>query len=375
MNFDFPDDLKRLREEAQKFLRQKCPAGVPRRILDGGGTHDAALWSAIAEMGWLGASIPEEHGGSGLGPLAVCVLAEEIGYVLAPVPFAATVACATEALLLLGSAEQKSKWLPRIAAGRAIGTLALAERPGALVASRLTTEASDGRLSGTKIAVADGLIADFAVVAARDSRHGARLHLVELGGSGVTREAETTFDQTKGHATRAFTGAVAAPLGSGGVAEIERVLQRAAVLMAFEQLGVAQAALDQARAYALERYAFGRPIGSFQAIKHKLADMYVAVELARSNAYWGAWAISTDAAELPLAAATARISASDAGWLAAKENVQTHGGMGYTWDGDSHLYYRRAKLLSLTLGSPREWKRRLAHELKSRNSASTALME
>jgi len=150
---------------------------------------------------------------------------------------------------------------------------------------------------------------------------------------------------------------------------VRRLLDRAAILTAFAQVGGAAASLDMATAYAKERFAFGRPIGSFQAIKHKLADVYVATELARSNAYYGAWALSADAAELPLAAATARVSASDAFFLAAKENIQVHGGVGFTWDYDCHLFYRRAKLLALSLGSQRYWKDRVVAELETRNAA------
>jgi acyl-CoA dehydrogenase len=146
------------------------------------------------------------------------------------------------------------------------------------------------------------------------------------------------------------------------------VLDFAAVPMAFEQVGGAQAALDMANAYAKERFAFGRPIGSFQGIKHKLAEMYIQVEMARSNAYYGAWAVHTDAAELPIAASVARIAACDAGWFCTKENIQTHGGMGFTWQMDCHLYYRRAKLLGLALGGAREWKKRLVAELRTRNT-------
>ncbi len=156
--------------------------------------------------------------------------------------------------------------------------------------------------------------------------------------------------------------------GRTGPETIRTLLDFAAVPMAFEQVGGAQAALDMANAYAKERYAFGRPIGSFQGIKHKLADMYIQVELARSNAYYGAWAVHTDAAELPIAASVARISACEAGWFVTKENIQTHGGMGFTWQMDCHLYYRRAKLLGLALGGAREWKRRLISELRARNT-------
>ena len=218
----------------------------------------------------------------------------------------------------------------------------------------------------------DGDVADFAVVAALSDR-GPCLAIVDLAGPGVTREAVITIDPTRSHARIAFAGAPADLLaGSEGVDAVHHLLDRAAVMLAFEQVGCAQAALEMARDYARERYAFGRPIGSFQAIKHKLADIYIAVELARSNAYYGAWALHTDAAELPIAASVARISACDAGWLASKENIQTHGGMGFTWQMDCQFYYRRAKLHAMALGGTREWKRRLVAELRKSNTIALA---
>jgi acyl-CoA dehydrogenase len=368
VNFDFPDELKQLRDEARRFLSERCPTSVPRRILEGPEPYDRALWQSMAEMGWTGAAIPEEYGGAGLGHLAVCVLAEELGHAVAPVPFSSSVYLATEAIQLFGSDAQKRQHLPKLAAGETIGTFAMAERPGPADPSKLTAYVADGRLSGTKLAVPDGDIADIAVVAV----HGGSapwLHLVDLGGPGVMREAVTTIDPTRSHARIVFDGAAAEPLpGSKGADSVRRLLDRAAVLLAFEQVGGAQAALEMARDYARERYAFGRPIGSFQAIKHKLADVYIAVELARSNAYYGAWALHSEAAELPIAAAVARISACDAGWLASKENIQTHGGMGFTWQMDCQFYYRRAKLHALALGGTREWKRRLIAELRKRNT-------
>ncbi|MEZ5854583.1 MAG: acyl-CoA dehydrogenase family protein [Hyphomicrobiaceae bacterium] len=372
MNFDFPDDMKTLRDEAQKFLADRCPRSVPRRILESDEPYDKALWQEMAGLGWVGASVPEEYGGVGLGHLAVCVLAEELGRALAPVPYASTVYGAIEALLVAGSEEQKQRFLPSLASGERIGTLALAERPGTQDFSAPQMRiASDGRLTGTKLAVPDGDSADIAIVAASDPSRGATLAIVDLTGPGIRRETVKTFDPTRSHANLHFESAAAEPLGQGrGDSVIRRVIDRAAIMMAFEQLGGAEAALYMARDYALERYAFGRPIGSFQAIKHKLADIYAAVEIARSNTYYGAWALSTNAAELPIAAAVARISASDAGWVASKENVQTHGGMGYTWEGDAHLFYRRAKLLGLTLGSSREWKQRLVRELKTSNASA-----
>ena len=375
MNFDVPDELKLQRDQANKFLSEKCPPETVRKVLEGDAPYDKDLWRQMAEMGWLGAAIPEEYGGVGLGHLAICALAEEIGYALAPVPFSSTVYMAGEAVLSLGTPAQKKRYLTGIASGQTIGTLAIAERAGALNLSNLTTHVRDGRLSGTKVSVPDGDIADFAVVAANAGDGDTRLHVVDLTGAGVSRTPIATFDPSRSHATIIFDGAPAEPIGdpqADGEFEIRRLLDRAAIMMAFEQLGGAQAALDMAVGYAKERYAFGRPIGSFQAIKHKLADVYVAVELARSNAYYGAWALHTDSGELPLAAALARISSSDAGWLANKENVQTHGGMGYTWEGNCHMGYRRAKLLGLSLGGAGEWRRRLARELKTRNQTSTA---
>jgi acyl-CoA dehydrogenase len=370
MNFDFPDELKQLRDEARRFLTERCPTSVPRRILEGPEPYDRSLWIAIAEMGWTGAAIPEKFGGAGLGHLAVCVLAEELGHAVAPVPFASSVYLATEAIQLYASDAQKRQYLPKLAAGELIGTLAIAERPGPVDAARLTMHIADGRLSGIKLAVPDGDVADFAVVAVYTQR-GPCLGVVDLAGPGVTRQTVTTIDPTRSHARLVFDNAPADLLpGSDGADAVRHLLDRAAVMLAFEQVGCAQAALEMARDYARERYAFGRPIGSFQAIKHKLADIYIAVELARSNAYYGAWALHTDAAELPIAASVARISACDAGWLASKENIQTHGGMGFTWQMDCQFYYRRAKLHALALGGTHEWKRRLIAELRKSNTVA-----
>jgi acyl-CoA dehydrogenase len=372
MNFEFSDELLQLREQARRFLADRCPPSVPRRILDTPEPYAADLWRAIAEMGWTGAAIPEEYGGVGLGRLAVCVLAEELGRAVAPTPFSSSVYLATEAIMLFGSEQQKQTWLPKLAAGEIIGTFAMAEQPGSSDPSKLHASVAAGRLSGTKLAVPDGDIADIAIVAVNGGG-GPWLHLVELTAAGVSRETVTTFDPTRSHARIEFSSVAAEPLPSStGPETIRTLLDYAAVPMAFEQVGVAQSALDMANAYAKERYAFGRPIGSFQGIKHKLADMYIQVELARSNAYYGAWAVHTNAAELPIAASVARIAACDAGWFVTKENIQTHGGMGFTWQMDCHLYYRRAKLLGLALGGAREWKRRLVRELRARNTTDLA---
>ena len=371
MNFDFSDDQKFLKSEARKFLDGNCPTSKVRAVLDDPAkAYDADLWRAVGAQGWLGAAIPEEYGGLGLGRLDLCVIAEELGRALAPIPFASTAYFVAEALLLAGSEAQKKAWLPKIAAGEVIGCFATSERAGALTEAQVQAKVEGGKLTGTKLPVTDGAIADLAVVLAREGS-GTSLFLVELGGAGVAREALKTLDPTRGAAKLTFTGAAAERLGEAGegMALAEQVLARAAVLLAFEQVGGADRALEMAKDYAIHRYAFGRPIGSYQAIKHKLADMYVKNELARSNAYYGAWALDTGASELPLAAAAARVSACDAYWYAAKENLQTHGGIGFTWEMDCHLFYRRAQQLGLVAGAAKSWKERLVTQLERRNAA------
>jgi alkylation response protein AidB-like acyl-CoA dehydrogenase len=322
-------------------------------------------------MGWLGAAIPEQYGGAGLGYEGLCVLAEELGRSLAPVPFASSAYLATEAILLAGDDAQKRRLLPKLADGSAIGCFALAEGVGNPDPANVSIRAAGGRLSGSKWPVADGGVADFAIVVARDETSDIALFLVDLTADTVSRHNLTTVDPTRNHARIAFNGSAAERLGpvAPGWPLVLRLLERTAILIAFEQVGGADACLDMARGYAQERYAFGRPIGSFQAIKHKLADVYVAIELARSNAYYGAWALSADAAELPLAASTARVSATEAFYLASKENIQTHGGVGFTWDVDCHLYYRRSKQLALAVGAAPWWKNRLVELLETRNAA------
>ena len=375
MNFEFSDDQKQLKDSARKFLEAKCPPAAVRAVLEGPQPFDKALWDGLAEMGFLGIVIPEEHGGLGAGYLELCVVAEELGRVVAPVPFNSSVFLATEFLLAAGSDAQKAAWLPKLAAGEAIGTFAFAEGVGPTTPKAIKVAASGGTISGVKLPVADGDIADFAIVAARtapgNDERGVSLFIVDLKGAGVTAEAVATIDPTRSHAKITFNGAAADPLGAAGEgwSIINAVFDRAAILTAFEQVGGADRALEMARDYALERMAFGRPIGSFQAVKHMLADMYVSATLARSNCYYGAWALSTGAAELGEAAATARVSATQAFQHCAKNNIQVHGGMGFTWAFDCHLFYRRSNLLALNLGSLSVWEDRLIDRLRAKNVA------
>ena len=371
MNFDYSDAQKALKQQTRGFLRAACDTTVPRRVLEDADEPFARdLWQQICANESPGIAIPEEYGGIGFGYLELCVVAEELGRAVAPVPFSSSVYLAAEAILQGGSEEQKARLLPKLASGESIGTFALSEGPGQATEANLQATLRNGRLSGTKMPVPDGDVADLCVVVARDGG-GASLAVVDLGGEGVSREPVDTLDPSRSHARIVFDGAEAELLGEAGQgwAVKDRVFDRAAVLFAMEQLGGADACLQMAIGYAKGRYAFGRPIGSFQAIKHKLADIYIKNELARANCYYGAWALSTDAPELPVAAAAARVAATQAFHFASKENIQTHGGIGFTWESDCHLYYRRSKLLALGIGSERVWKDRLISGLEQQEAA------
>ena len=368
MDFDFSPDQQQLKDQARRFLAAQCDRSAVRAVLDGPQSFDAQLWQGLADQGYLGAAIPEAYGGLGAGYGELCVIAEELGRAVAPVPFSSSITIAAELLLHAGTEAQKQRWLPLLASGKTIATLALTERAGRVTAASIQASAAGGRLSGIKGPVPDGDIAQLAIVAARDAAGASpsvSLYLVDLNGAGVQRETLPSIDPTRSQARITFLQAEAEPLGApgAGLAIIDAVVDRAAVLMAFEQVGGADQALQAACDYAQERFAFGRPIGSLQAVKHMLADMYVSATLARSNAYYGAWALSTGAIELPEAAAAARVSATQAYLHCARNNIQVHGGMGFTWEFDCHLHYRRANLLALALGSLSSWEDRLVDRL------------
>ena len=381
MEFEFSAEQQQLKDQVRRFLADRCDRDAVRAVLEGEQPFDRPLWKAMGELGYLGASIPEAYGGLGAGYLEACVIAEELGRAVAPVPFGSSIALAAEFLLMAGTEAQKQKYLSRVASGESIGTLALVEGTGrvtpASIAASVVRAGEHHSLTGCKTAVADGDIADFAVVAARDASQVSAssprisLFLVDLQQAGVKRSPLATIDPTRSHAQLDFDKAMAEPLGEpgAGLAIIEQVFDRAAILTAFEQLGGADRALEMARDYALERFAFGRPIGSLQAIKHMLADMYVSATLARSNCYYGAWALSTDAPELSTAAATARVSATQAYQHCSRNNIQVHGGMGFTWQFDCHLYYRRSNLLAVSLGPLSGWEDRLIKRLSEQRAA------
>ena len=374
MNFDFSDDQKLLKDQARKFLTDKCSRQVVRSVLDNSeNQYSKELWQEVVNMGWTATSIPEEYGGLGLGMLELCVIAEELGRSLAPIPFSSSIYIFAEFLKAYGSEEQKQQYLPKIASGELIGSFAFPETKGTPRINNINSKVENNKLSGKKLPVNDGQVADILIVAANSdinqNHNSLSLYIVETNQNEVSKKLLDTLDPTRPSSEVNFKDADCISLGDKGEGwtMIQNILNRAAILFAFEQVGGAQVALDEAKKYSIERYAFGKPIGSFQALKHKMADMYVKNELAKSNAYYGAWALSTDSMELPVAAAGARVSATEAFHYASKENIQIHGGVGFTWEYDCHLFYRRSKLLSLNLGSIRKWKENLISNLEKRN--------
>ena len=368
MNLDFSDDQKFLQQEARKFLEKEEALNRNRTVLETDNKFDADLWKKIVELGWTGIRIPEEYGGLGLGHLELCVIAEELGRFLAPVPYSSSVYLFTEAIINYGTEEIKKDILPKLVSGEIVGTLGVTEDLHAPTKENINLNYVDGKITGKKIAVPDAGVATHAVIVAKSDK-GINLQLVDLSSSGVAIEHQENIDESRGHFSISFENVQTKMLGDiiSGWELYESLINQAAVLFSYEQIGGSQASLDMAINYAKERYAFGRPIGSYQAIKHKLADMYIALTLAKSNCYYAAWALSTNAADLPSASATARVSATKAYQLCSKENIQTHGGNGFTWEYDCHMFYRRSKLLSLNIGSLSNWREKLVTSLEQSN--------
>jgi alkylation response protein AidB-like acyl-CoA dehydrogenase len=371
LNFDFSDEQKALQGEVRRFLLARCDLGVAREVLeDASAYYSETVWQEMVELGWAGVAIPEQYGGVGLGYLELCVVAEEVGRSLGPVPFSSSLYLFAEAILRGGSEELKQRLLPQVVCGDVIGTLAFAEGLGFPNPENISVRYRDGKLYGKKWPVADAMVADAAVVLAADENCKPRLCVVRLDRGGASKQLLESVDPTRNQGAIEFDGVVAECMseasGEDAWAVFQRVLNAAAVLFAFEQIGGADVCLDAAVDFAKERYAFGRPIGSFQAIKHKLADVYVGNQLARSNAYYGAWALASGAEELPLAASIARVSATQAYENASSENVQVHGGMGFTWEADCHLFLRRSRSLALAIGEIGMWKKQVMNKFDAK---------
>ena len=350
MNFDLSDEQKLLADQVRGLLAARSPFSHLRRLIDDGADWDEALWGECAQMGFLGANLPEAYGGLGLSELDLGVIFQELGRANAALPVFSSIALAADAIALAGSDAQKSEWLPRLASGEIVACFASAEGAGPILGSAVRIER--GQITGVKRPVADAGVATIAVVQAGDD-----LAIVRLDQPGVHRLRLESFDQLRPHYRIEFVAAAAEIMPVKGV--LPTLLDRAAVHAAFEAVGAAEACLLMARDYALDRKIFSRPLASYQAIKHKLADIAVAIELARSNAYFAGWAAASSPDDLPSAAAAARLTAIRAFEAAARENLQVHGGFGYTFDANCHFYYRRERLLAVNVGNRGYWADRL----------------
>ena len=354
----FSEEQEELRRSVRRFLEDRSPMAEVRRLMETEEGWDRAVWRAMAEqVGLQGIHVPEAFGGAGLGQVELGIVLEELGRGLACVPYFSTVALAINTLLASGDERAQRDLLPRLASGEATGTLAVLEPSGSwdleALSARARREGDGWVVDGTKAFVVDGHTADVLLVAAR-TPEGLGIFAVEGGAAGVERVPVPQLDQTRKLARVELSGAPAVPVGDEGGAGtwLPRALDLAATALAMEQVGGAQRCLDMTVEYAKVRHQFGRPIGSFQAVKHRCADMLLRVESARAAAYYAAWAAAEEAEELPAVASLARAYCSEAYSWVAGETIQVHGGIGFTWEHDAHLYFKRAKASELLLGDP-----------------------
>jgi alkylation response protein AidB-like acyl-CoA dehydrogenase len=368
VNFAFSEEQEELRKSVRRFLEDKSPESEVRRLMETTEGYDTAVWNQMGQqLGLQGLSIPEEYGGSGYSYVELIIVLEEMGRALLAAPYFSTV-LAANALLTSGDDAAKKELLPGIAAGDTIATLALTEDSGRWDLDGIqlqATKSGDGyTLDGHKMFVLDGHTANLIIVAARTG-DGVSLFAVEGDASGLTRTPLATMDQTRKQARLEFAGTPARLIGSegGAAAGLQKTLDLAAVALAAESVGGAQKCLEMSVEYAKVRVQFGRPIGSFQAIKHKCADMLLEVESAKSAAYYAGWAAADDNDELPVVASLAKAYCSDAYFHAAAENIQIHGGIGFTWEHPAHLYFKRAKSSELLLGDPTYHRELLAQRI------------
>jgi alkylation response protein AidB-like acyl-CoA dehydrogenase len=369
MNFAFTEEQEELRKTVRSFLDSKSPETEVRRLMETTDGYDAAVWSQMAaQMGLQGLAIPEEYGGSGFSFVELGIVLEEMGRALLCAPYYATVVLAANTLLQSGDAGACAAHLPGIASGETIATLAYTEPNGKWdesgIEATATASGQGWALNGTKMFVLDGHTANLLIVAAKTAK-GTSLFAVDGGAAGLTRTALSTMDQTRKQAKLELANVAATLIGveGEGWATLNKVLDLAAVGLAAEQVGGAQKVLEMAVEYAKVRVQFGRPIGSFQAIKHKCADMLLEVESAKSAAYYGMWCAAELNDELPSVASLAKAYCSEAYFHATAENIQIHGGIGFTWEHPAHLYFKRAKSSELLFGDPTYHRELLAQRI------------
>ena len=374
MNFTFSDEQDELRRTIRKFLEDRSPSAEVRRLMETDEGFDEAVWKQLSQdLALPGIHVPEGYGGQGFTHVELGIVLEEMGRVLLCAPFLSSACLATTAILEAGTEEQKAELLPAIAAGETRAGFAYAEPNGRWSADgveAIATPDGDGyRLDGEKSYVIDGHTAHQLIVAARlpgtSGTDGLGLFVIDGDAEGVVRTRLNTIDRTRKQAKVTLSAVPATPLGEAGAAwpAIERTLDHAAVFLAAEATGSAQTCLDTAVQYAKDRVQFGRPIGSFQAVKHACADMLLQVESSKTAVYYGMWAAAEDPEELRLAAPMAKAYCTEAAFAVARGNIQVHGGIGFTWEHDAHLYFRRAKTSELLFGDPTYQRSLLADRL------------
>jgi alkylation response protein AidB-like acyl-CoA dehydrogenase len=349
--FDLNDEQQQIKSTAREFLASRYKPERIRELTETDLGFEESDWQQMVELGWPGLALPEEHGGQGLGIVELATVFEEMGYALAPSPLLSNTVAGL-ALALFGSDEQKSEFLAPLAAGEQRGTLALidAGSPGAIGEFEMEARQGDGGvvLDGEKVLVIDADAADFILVATSDGRR----HVVDSAQSGVSLNPEPSIDLTRRFYSVRFDG-VEVSAERTLPAETEDylgALRRICVAISAELTGIAQRTMEMAVEYAKERQQFGRPIGSYQAVSHRCAQMLLETEGARSATYYAAWAADASPDDLPLAASMAKAYASDAGWRVANASLQVHGGIGFTWEHDLHLWLKRAKVDAAIFG-------------------------
>jgi alkylation response protein AidB-like acyl-CoA dehydrogenase len=355
----FTQEHDNLRESVRRFLEQRSTTQDIRRLMESEDTYDPAVWKQLAQqMGLPGIAIPEEYGGSGYGIIEQVIILEEMGRALLPAPYFSSAILAATALLESADDAACRELLPGIADGSATATLAWVEKLGAWditaqLDARAAATADGWSLTGHKTLVLDATTASLVLVVAATPA-GPSLFAVVPGAAGMTSRPLKTLDSTRAFGSIEFDATPAQLIGTDGAAAgvLQRTLQIAAVALAAEQAGTAERCLEISVEYSKLRVQYGRPIGSFQALKHRFVDLLLEIETAKSAVYFAAAAAAEGDPELPLVASMAKASASDALVHAASELIQFHGGIGFTWEHDAHLYFRRAKTTEQFLGSP-----------------------
>jgi alkylation response protein AidB-like acyl-CoA dehydrogenase len=363
MQFTFTPEQQEFRQVLRRYFEETSPPSVVRRMMDTEAGWDAAHWRALnQQLGLCGVHVPEHYGGQGFGPVELGVVVEEMGRALVCAPYFGSVVLATTAIMNAATEAQKEALLPPLVLGEAVATLAFVEPNGRWDGAGTETTATPAnggyRLDGVKSFVLDGHTADLIVVLARrpgsSGEEGLSLFTVRGDAAGLERRALKALDPTRKIARLAFSGVAAELLGEaeGAAGPFARTLAQAAVALANEMVGGAERLRESALDYANLRMQFGRPIASFQSMKHKHADMLLDVELAKSAAYHAAAAAADDDADLPALASLAKAAASEAYLQTAIHTIQIHGGIGFTWDNDTHLWFKRAKASEVFLGDP-----------------------